>query len=284
VNGGSFAKYVVLPGPHYVELRGQRTDVGFFSSTVHRSGRMRSCFVADPGQSYYVRAELLDEAWTVEVVDRQDRDSVDLELCPPPAAGGRGTDSSAAVLANPPHPGSGFFVALGGDLGGDNIVSARMSSGDRESLDAGTGVTGAIGGSLTPLWLDNAVGLGIGSRIGVKYDSIDAENGSVNLTRYPFSLWIHSYLRVSKRWYFTIAGGGHKELSPGLSGDGVASDVEASFESPWGWLVDAGLVFAETWHMAIGFSLRYTNMRYTIAGHGLNASNLGLSLTFHVNP
>jgi hypothetical protein len=175
-------------------------------------------------------------------------------------------------------------MALGGDIGGDNLVSASMSNGDDQSLDAGSGMYATIGASLTPLWLGDVVGFGVGSRIGIKYDSIDAKNGSVHLTRYPFSLWIHTYLRISERWYLNVAGGGHKELSPGLSGDGVAADVQADFQSPWGWMGEGGFVFAETWHTAVGFSLRYTKISYTIAGHALDASNIGFGLTLYLNP
>jgi len=284
VNGGGTGNYVVLPGPHTVQVVGQKTDVGLFSNTVHQSRRMGSCFVASPGHTYDVRASLSDGYWTSDVYDVDTENSVDEGECLPSRRDGAGANPSDAVLARPPHPGTGFSVALGGDLGGDNLVSASMSNGDNQSIDAGSGVYGTIGASLTPLWLGDVVGFGAGSRIGIKYDSIDAKNGSVLLTRYPFSLWIHSYLRISERWYFNIAGGAHKELSPGLSGDGVAAGVQANFQSPWGWMGELGLVFAETWHTAMGLSLRYTKMGYIIAGQTFDASNIGFGLTFYWNP
>jgi hypothetical protein len=283
VNGGGTANYTVLPGPHYVELVGHRTEIGFLSNTIHRSGKLGSCFQAAPGHSYDVRAHLQEGMWMSEIIDEESETNVDEDICADPSLLKPMPRPSAAVLPHSPHPGTGFFAALGGDIGGANIFTATMMSGDSEKLDAGTGVFGAMGASVTPLWLGDKVGFGVGGRLGVKYDSIDAKNGSVHLTSYPLSLWIHSYLAVSERWYLSFAGGAHKELSPGLSGDGVASGVQRDYNSPWGWLVDVGVIFAETWHTALGFSLRYTSMRYTVAGYELDASNIGLGLTFYVN-
>ena len=85
------------------------------------------------------------------------------------------------------------------------------------------------------------------------------------------------------RWFLSLAGGAHKELSPGLSGNGVASGVQADSQSPWGWLVDGGVLFAETWHTAIGLSVRYTGIHYSHQGKDIDASNVGAALTIHFN-
>lgn len=287
VNGGAVASYEVLPGPHNVGLAGRKVDMGLFSNTVHTSGWIGTCFSAKPGHVYDVRAFLDDEFWRNDVIDRRSQTNVERFVCggssePPPW-----DRSSAAVLPRKPHPGTGISIGLGGEGGGDNLVRATMSSGDTETLNAGSGFIFTMGGSAMPLWIGNILGFGVAGRIGVKIDSIDAKNGSIRLISYPLSLWIQSYLAVSERWFLSFSGGGHKELNPHLSGDGVASDINANFESPWGWLIDGGVLFAETWHIAMGFTLRYTKIHYifdSINGRkNIDASNVGAALTFHFN-
>ncbi len=159
-----------------------------------------------------------------------------------------------------------------------------MTNGSSQSLEAGSGIFAGIGFSAMPLWFGDTLGLGAGTRIGVKYDSIDATNASMGWTRFPFSAWLQAYLRMSTRWYFTLAGGPHKELDPKLSGSGDLSVANASFQSPWGWFGEGGLLFAETWHTAVGFSVRYTQMYLNYGGSRIDASNVGLAMSLQLNP
>ncbi len=57
----------------------------------------------------------------------------------------------------------------------------------------------------------------------------------------------------------------------------------ADFDSPWGWMPQGGFTTTTSWHMAFTFGLRYTGVHYTFAGQTIDASNIGLDLTFHVN-
>jgi hypothetical protein len=273
VNGGPLGRYEVLPGQHRVGLAGQKTDTGIFVNTVHRSGRLGTCFFTKPGHEYDVRASLDDGFWTNEVVD-------DIACAGPPDGTYQGV---AAVLPQKPHPGTGVFVGFGGDIGGDDLFRATMSTGETQKLNAGTGGHFTLGATATPLWIRDIAGFGVGARLGFKFDSVDATNGSVQLFSYPLSLWAQSYLSLSERWFLSLASGAHKELGPGLSGKGVASGVQANYASPWGWLIDGGVLFAETWHLALGFSVRYTKMHYSIGGQNIDASNVGGVRTAHFN-
>jgi hypothetical protein len=193
------------------------------------------------------------------------------------------TDGQGAVLPQAPRPGTGFHLAMGLAGGGDNLVTAQFSNGDSSTLSAGGGVYLAIGATVTPLWIGNTVGLGLGGDIGWKYDSISASNGSVDMSRFPLDLWAQALIALSDSWYVHLLAGPHKESGVNLSGSGVVSGG-ADFGSPWGWIAQGGLYTTTSWHMAFAFGLRYTGVHYTFAGQTINASNIGLDLTFHVNP
>jgi hypothetical protein len=42
-------------------------------------------------------------------------------------------------------------------------------------------------------------------------------------------------------------------------------------------------LFAETWHTAIGLSVRYTRIHYSYHGKDIDASNVGATPTIHFN-
>jgi hypothetical protein len=80
-----------------------------------------------------------------------------------------------------------------------------------------------------------------------------------------------------------MGAGMHKEFGTELSGSGdVAGSV--SFGSPLGRYGEGGILFAETWHSAVDFMVRYTNMRLTYAGQEIAANNVGIGLAIQINP
>jgi hypothetical protein len=193
------------------------------------------------------------------------------------------TDGQGAVLPQAPRPGTGFHLALGLAGGGDNLVTAQFSNGDSGTLTAGGGVYLAVGATVTPLWIGNAVGLGLGGDIGWKYDSLSASNGSVDMSRFPLDLWVQTLIAFTDNWYLHVLAGPHKESGVNLSGSGVVTGG-ADFNSPWGWMAQGGFYTTTSWHVACAFGLRYTGVHYTFAGQTIDASNIGLDLTFHANP
>lgn len=208
---------------------------------------------------------------------------------PPPRAPPQATplaslmnDGQAAVLPQAPRPGIGFHLAMGLAGGGADLVTAEFTNGDRSSLSAGDGLYLAIGATVTPLWIGNRVGLGLGGDIGWKYYSIDASNGSVSMSRYPLDLWAQTLIALSDSWYVHLLAGPHKESGINLSGGGVVSG-SASFDSPWGWMAQGGFYATSSWHSAFGLGLRYTDVHYRIGGRTFDASNIGVDLTMHAN-
>ena len=83
------------------------------------------------------------------------------------------------------------------------------------------GVYLAIDATVTPLWIGNTVGLGLGGDIGWKYDSLSASNGSVDMSRFPLDLWAQTLIALSDSWYVHLLAGPHKESGVNLSGSGV---------------------------------------------------------------
>ncbi len=208
VNGGAFARYEVLPGRHLITLVGKKSQAGFFVTTTFTSREQELCLDAAPEHDYDVGARIGSRGWEIEVIDESSKEDVQGCDDAPPGPGSAGVPrSSAAVLLHDPKPGNGFLFLMSGDFGGENLVRATMSNGNTQTLSGGTGILFGLGAAYTPLWIGDTMGLGADARIGIKYDSIDASNASISKLSYPFSAGIHDYLKVSRRWYFTLAGG-----------------------------------------------------------------------------
>jgi hypothetical protein len=182
-----------------------------------------------------------------------------------------------------PRPGTGLHLGLEGAFGGDNLLTVGFSNGGSDSLRAGEGFRVSIGGTVTPLWIKD-VGLGAGVGIGWKGDWITARNGDITLSRYPLIFWLQAFAPISERWYIVFSGGGHKEFGTHLSGSGVASGTNASFDSPLGWMGEFGCYYATTVNWGLGFGVRYTALHYLYDGNTIGASNVGLEFTLHFNP
>jgi hypothetical protein len=213
----------------------------------------------------------------------------------PPARAADDPSQRHAVDDPPPHvvdapriapvlPGTGFRLALGYAAGGDNILRATFTNGATQTLSAGQGWFGAIGGTVTPVWIGRSIGFGFGADIGWKVDSVDASNGGVRLSRFPLAGWLQMLAGGGEKWWFFSAAGVHKELGPELSGDGDAASVNQSFDSSLGWLAELGLYFRESRHGGVGGSIRYTSAHYRLASTTIDASSVGFALTLHFRP
>jgi hypothetical protein len=89
---------------------------------------------------------------------------------------------------------------------------------------------------------------------------------------------------ISERWYIVVSGGGHKEFDTHLSGSGVVSGIDASFDSPLGWMSELGFYYASTVNWGTGFGVRYTALHYLYDGNTIGASSVGVGFTLQFNP
>jgi hypothetical protein len=283
VNAGDLGHYELLPGTHRLEFEGHQATSNAFVTTHYETGMIGRCLVMAPGHRYTVDATLIRDRLLIEFFDYNLGTPVSADGCGDLWGSKAKPNPIAAILPKLPRPEWVMFFGFGWDFGGDDVVNVSFSNGTDQTLSAGGGAVLPIGGTWTPLWLGDVLGLGAGGRIALKFDEVAANNGHIYLTRFPLSLWLQSYLALNEAWYLAIAGGAHKDLGPSLSGSGAGSRVNASFNSPWGWFGELGVIWFQTWHFGMGGSIRYTSMRYTYGRTGLDASNLGLMFTFYMN-
>jgi hypothetical protein len=295
------ARFEIPPGPHTVE-------VSLPADPAAKSDEVKVipvCFSAEAGHSYLTRPVFEENRWRPEIID-EDSGAIVLAKCtapaepepatePAPAAEGAPEPASPAsppvtvsttptslplpsVPAKPQAtdlPGTGVDVGVGFFWGGESLVDVRFFSNPDRSLSAGRGVQISVGGLWTPLWVEEHVGFGVGAGLGWKYDSIEASNGSVALTRFPFHLSVHSLFLLDRHWFALVGGGLTRELAGHLSGNGFAQEANGDIESSWG-LTAQGNLYHRFDRVAVGAGVRYSRLRDHFFGQRIDASSVGL--------
>jgi len=135
VQGGTFGRYELLPGPHLATFRGRRSSGFLFFEETEKSREFTSCFLVEPGHRYQLMATLESNAWETWVRDRaSDQDALGCEDIASLARTNRlgsasllDRDTSRAVLSRTPRPGNGPEFFLGYDYGGKTLVTATMA-------------------------------------------------------------------------------------------------------------------------------------------------------------
>ena len=153
---------------------------------------------------------------------------------------------------------AGLVLQLGVDVGGDEMVRANFTDGETRSIDAGEFLHVDVGFSVLshptdsarPAWESQLT-------IGWKNDAIQAENGSLDWTRYPVD-FIQLY-RVDG-WRFGAGLTWH--LNPTLEGSGVVRG-KASFDDAMGFLLEADYLMGPNHEVYMGG--RLTLIEYDIA-------------------
>jgi hypothetical protein len=198
-------------------------------------------------------------------------------VAPAPASG----ETSAQLSGR--RPGTGFSLFTGFGFGGDDFVKATSSTGNDESLSAGTGLILGVGGMLTPLWVGDAVGFGLGIDAGLKYDSIDASNGSASITRYPIALSVHALANASGgHHYLMLKGGVIRDFGVSYNASGFAS-VDASPTGTWGPLGEVGYYRPVSDSFAWDLMAFFALTKHVAPGGTLNADSFGLTVGLHYN-
>ena len=320
---GTYARLELLPGSHRIGISLNRVTMGFFATRVARSDDIVLCANLEAGHTYQTealtegsrffpvvvdltaqrqarrcRSEPRPAALAAAPVPREDQET------PPPAPQATAVDAeepiavsrpvlgrapvrerlpSDAVLAMRP-PGSGFSLVLGLAFGGEEFVKATDSNGDEQSLKSGSGVVLGIGGMLTPLWVGETVGFGLGLDGAVKYDSLGASNGSASITRFPVSLTTHVLVNLSDSLHYLIVKGG------------VIRDFGVNYKASGFDMLDANL--SGTWGPtgAIGYYKRSNDVfgwdilgffaltKHVVGPQRINANAFGVSWGLHWRP
>jgi hypothetical protein len=213
-------------------------------------------------------------------------DTEEPELAAIPTLGGVRVEPlpSDAVLANRP-PGSGLSLFFGGGGGGTDFVKATSSNGDSQTLSSGSGVILGVGVILTPLWIAETFGFGVGADAGIKYDQLSASNGTASITRYPISLTAHVLLNVSGggNHFIVLRGGAIRDFGVNYSTSGFAT-IDANVTGTWGPTGALGYYKRSNdmygWELVGFFALS----KHDIGTEQINANCFGALAAMHFTP
>jgi hypothetical protein len=189
--------------------------------------------------------------------------------------------SNAEPLGRRPGSGLSFFTGFG--LGGAEFVKATNSKGGEETLSAGSGLIFGLGGMVTPLWPSQHLGLGLGLDGAIKYDSIDAQNGSASITRYPIALTAHLLTNGSGGpHYFMLKGGVIRDFGVNYSLSGLAM-IDANVTGTWG--PTGALGYYKKFNDSFAWDLMgfFALTKHVIGTERFSANSFGLTLGLHLN-
>lgn len=161
------------------------------------------------------------------------------------------------------------FVIEGGlHAGGDDLETVTFTDGSSETIKAGDGLSLAFGARF-----DISDDLEMAATLGIKIDSIDAQNGSLDWTRYPLNGIL---LYKMDDWRF--GGGLTYHMSPTLEGDGVVVG-KAEFDDALGALLDVRYFFSEPAYVGG----RATFIDYEVINGSASVSGNSIGVTVGVN-
>ena len=162
-----------------------------------------------------------------------------------------------------------FLLGAGLSAGGDKLATARYTNGDNVDIHAG-GLVYLTAGLDYPFTPEFAVQ----GTVNYHVDNASAKNGDIKFERFPVELL--GYYQPSPQW--RVGGGVRYVSSPKLSGGGVASGIDASFDSTTSAVVEAEYFTSPR----LGIKLRYVNetykSRYT---QDVDGSHVGISVNYY---
>ena len=159
------------------------------------------------------------------------------------------------------------FIQGGLHTGGDDLVTATFTNGDTEKLKGGGLISLSAG-----IGIDVAEELETRLMAGVKFDTIDAENGSAEFVRYPLEALL--MYRANENIY--IGGGLTYHLNPSISGDGIASNASVDFDNALGLVAELDFILANGGYLGIKLS----SIDYELNGQSASGNSIGGILGF----
>lgn len=158
-----------------------------------------------------------------------------------------------------------FLVGGAIEFGGDEVAEVYFTNGDTQSVNAGQGISIAVGGELQ---LPKAEQLLLRATVGYKYVTTQADNAHIRLTRVPLNFTANWLIAEKVR----IGAGLSVHTAINFKADGIGQDF--SFDNA------LGPVF-EVAYRGIGIS--YTIMKYvdqSDISYSANAFGITLSGVF----
>jgi hypothetical protein len=162
-----------------------------------------------------------------------------------------------------------LLLGMGLSGGGDKLVSARYTNGDTVNIHAGGLIyfTAGVDYRVTPEFSLQATA-------NYHVDRANANNGNIKFERFPVELI--GYYQPNPAW--RVGGGVRYASGQKLSGSGVASGTDASFDNSTSAVIE-GEYFVNP---KLGIKLRYVHETIKSSGYGdLDGSHAGLSANFY---
>jgi opacity protein-like surface antigen len=179
----------------------------------------------------------------------------------------------AAMSAHAADVGSGFRFLVGAGLtfGGDTLITVPFTDGSHEDVKAG-GIVHLYGGGEFRLGDQVALQATIGYHVN---DTSAASNGSVRFTRIPVDLLAVYQLNDTIR----LGVGAQFVSGAELKGSGVASNINAKFDSTTGVILEGEYLFSPK----IGAKLRYVSEKFTPQNTStkIDGNQIGLMLNYY---
>lgn len=161
----------------------------------------------------------------------------------------------------------------GYDFGGDTLVTVVFTDGSTHSIKSNDGLY--LGGGISIL--NEARNIETEVSLSFKFDTISADNGDVDWTRFPLDVLV--FYRMPK---LRVGGGATYHINPKLDGSGAASNVDLKFDNALGLILQADYFVMETKTLTMSLGVRYTALEYKVKGGSASADSNGLGVTFGI--
>jgi opacity protein-like surface antigen len=165
-----------------------------------------------------------------------------------------------------------FVLGAGLTFGGDTLANVTYTDGTTDSIKAG-GLFALYGGG------EFRVGDAVSLQATIGYhvdDTKAASNGSVKFSRYPVDLLAYYHLNDK----FRLGAGAQFVNSPKLDGSGVASNINMSFESTTGVVLEGEYLF----NPKMGLKVRAVTEKFKPTGSSVstNGNHVGVMFNFYL--
>jgi len=191
----------------------------------------------------------------------------------------RGTAATAPRAFQPTYD---ISAELGFFQGGEELVTATSNTGSSETLGAGDGLLVGLGARVTPLWLADTVGLGVGGGAGFKVWQIGSANGSSgnsSIFKWVLTATGHVMFSVQPTWLLVLQGGIERDSGIDWSVNGSSTGVP--FRSRTGFVGDLGLQHALSDNLSLAGSFRFTLLDYDVGDQSVGANSFGATFSVH---
>lgn len=163
-----------------------------------------------------------------------------------------------------------FVAGLGVTGGGSKLATVQYTNGDTQNINAGSGVVFYFGG-------ETRIGtlVTLQATAGYHVDTTRPSNGEVTFSRYPVD--VIASVPATDNLRFGL--GATFINNPRLKGNGVASNIDAKFDSTVGVLLEGEYRFT-SW---VGLKVRGVSAKFkeSTTGQSASADHIALMASFY---